>query len=290
MKDAPLLHAVEHAAFRALAAGARLPSHAASRAMGRGLGRLTWLLLGGRRRVCLANLELALPDTPARRRRRWARESFENLGAQLLDLLSARRFDAVELCGRWSLEGWEHLEAAGPEGRPALVMGAHLGFWEILPWAIGIYEGGMGIVVRPLDNPRLDREIDRLRLRFGGFTIPKRGAARGMLRALGEGRRASILIDQRPGPGEGVPVPFFGEPALTSPLLARMALRFELPVLPYFGFPEPGGRYRVVVRPPIHPEGDDPVELTARYLAAVEREIRDRPGLWLWMHRRWKRT
>lgn len=284
-----MLHAVEHALFRGVAGGARLPPHAAARALGRGLGRLTHLLASGRRRRALENLALAFPDASVAERRRWARESFENLGAQLVDLLSATRFDAVELCERWSLEGWEHLESTGPEGRPALIMGAHLGFWEILPSAIGLYEGGMAIVVRPLDNPRLDREIDRLRLRFGGSTIAKRGAARGMLRALTEGGRASILIDQRPGPGEGVEVPFFGHAALTSPLLARMAQRFELPVLPYFGFPEPGGRYRIVVRPPIPPNGDDPVELTARYLAAVEQEIRENPGLWLWMHDRWKK-
>ncbi|MEZ5333292.1 MAG: lysophospholipid acyltransferase family protein [Thermoanaerobaculia bacterium] len=288
MKDAPVLHAVEHAFFKALAAGARLPGHATARAMGRGLGRLTHRLAGSRRRRALANLALAFPEAPEEQRRRWARQSFENLGAQLVDLLSATRFDAVQLCRRWTLEGWEHLESVGPEGRPALIMGAHLGFWEILPSAIGLYKGGMAIVVRPLDNPRLDREIDRLRLRFGGSTIAKRGAARGMLRTLADGGRASILIDQRPGPGEGVEVPFFGQPALTSPLLARMAMRFELPVLPYFGFPEPGGRYRVVVRPPIPPESDDPVTLTGRYLAAVEREIRETPGLWLWMHDRWK--
>lgn len=287
MKDAPLLHAVEYGAYRALAATARLLPHAAARRCGAGLGLLGYALLPGRRRRALANLELAFPDARPRARRRWARQSFENLGAQLLDIVSAARFDPVRLCGRWSLEGWEHLEVTAPAGRAGLLMTAHLGFWEVLPLAIGLYKGGTAIVVRPLDNPRLEAEIGGARTRFGGSIIPKRGAARGMLRTLAEGGRVSILMDQRPGPGEGIPVPFFGHPALTSPLLARMALRFELPVQPCFGYPAAGGRYRLVFREPIPPEGDA-AALTARYLAAVEREVRQAPGLWLWMHDRWR--
>jgi len=288
LKDAPFLHAVEYGAYRVLAAKARLLPHGAARRLGVGLGRFGYGLLASRRRRALANLELALPDADPRRRRRWARQSFETLGAQLLDVLSVTRFDAVRMCERWSLEGWEHLEVGGPDGRPSLLMTAHLGFWEILPLAIGLYQGGTAIVVRPLDNPRLERAISGARTRFGGSIIAKRGAARGMLRTLSAGGRVSILIDQRPGPGEGIPVPFFGHPALTSPLLARMALRFELPVQPCFGYPEPGGRYRLVFREPIPPDGDDAAALTGRYIAAVEREVRQAPGLWLWMHDRWR--
>jgi KDO2-lipid IV(A) lauroyltransferase len=184
----------------------------------------------------------------------------------------------------------ENLEVGGPDGRPSMLMTAHLGFWEVLPLAVGLYAGGSAIVVRPLDNPRLEARISAARTRFGGSIIPKRGAARGMLRTLSGGRRVSILIDQRPGPGEGVPVPFFGRPALTSPLLARMALRFELPVQPCFAYPQPGGRYRLVFRAPIPPQGDDATALTARYIEAIEREVRPDPGLWLWMHDRWRTT
>jgi lauroyl/myristoyl acyltransferase len=59
-------------------------------------------------------------------------------------------------------------------------------------------------------------------------------------------------------------------------------------VQPCFGYPEPGGRYRLVFREPIPPEGDDAAALTGRYIAAVEREVRGAPGLWLWMHDRWR--
>ncbi|MCP4249361.1 MAG: lysophospholipid acyltransferase family protein, partial [bacterium] len=129
-----------------------------------------------------------------------------------------------------------------------------------------------------------------MRERFGNSTIYKRGAARGLSRAIRQGESIAILIDQRVHPNEGIEVPFFGHSAVTTTLLARLSLRHQLPVVPMFAFPRPWGRFLVAVRPPIHPAGtgDEAVaELTARYLAAVETEIRRQPELWLWQHERW---
>jgi KDO2-lipid IV(A) lauroyltransferase len=150
----------------------------------------------------------------------------------------------------------------------------------------------MDTVVRPADNPWLDRELRALRERFGNAVIPKRGAARRMLEVLRGGGRVGILIDQRVQEREGIAVPFFGRPALTSPVLARLSLRTGAAVVPITAYPESGGRYRIVVRPAILPpeNGDDEETvkvLTRRYLEVAEEDIRAHPEMWLWMHRRW---
>jgi KDO2-lipid IV(A) lauroyltransferase len=60
--------------------------------------------------------------------------------------------------------------------------------------------------------------------------------------------------------------------------------------VPVFGEELPGGRYRVEALPPVVPlAGEDDVALTRRYLATLEMRVRERPELWLWLHRRWKR-
>jgi KDO2-lipid IV(A) lauroyltransferase len=138
-----------------------------------------------------------------------------------------------------------------------------------------------------------------------------------MLQVGRAGGRVGILPDQRVQEREGILVPFFGHPALTTPVLARLSLRDGCPVVPVFAYPQPGGRYRLVIRPPILPEeagateADSPgvghagasgeigtgegdtatavAALTRRYLEVIEREIRDHPAMWLWMHRRWDR-
>lgn len=295
MKNAPILHAVEYAAFLGVLGGLRALPHGASRVIGRRLGDLGWWLDRRHRTVTLDNLEKAYPELDAPTRRRMGRECFRNFGAALCDTVSAIRFDAVELCRRLTLEGWDHVLEAEALDRGTFFLSAHLGQWEIAAYPPGLYGGPLHVVGRPLDNPHLNRRLVDVRNRFGNELIPKRGAARGMLQALRKKGRVGILIDQRVQPGEGIEVPFFGRPAVTSPLLARLVLRTGAPVVPIFGYAEPEGRYRFVAREPLYaPEGaptDDEAtirDLTARYLEVTEREIRRSPELWMWMHRRWK--
>jgi KDO2-lipid IV(A) lauroyltransferase len=111
-----------------------------------------------------------------------------------------------------------------------------------------------------------------------------------MFRLLERGGRLGLLIDQRVRAAEAIEVPFFGRPALTSPIVARLSRRTGAPVVPVFGEELPGGRYRVEALPPIAPlPGEDDVALTRRYLATLEERVRARPELWLWLHDRWKR-
>jgi KDO2-lipid IV(A) lauroyltransferase len=248
--------------------------------------------------VALDNLRLAFPELSEEERRSIARESLRHLGAAFCDPLSAQRFDSVELCKRLTLEGWEHLQAADARGKGVFIMSAHLGMWEAAAQPVALYAGGMDVVGRPLDNPHLDRDLVALRTRFGNRLLSKRGAARGMLKSLRGGGRVGILIDQRARPSDAVEVPFFGHPARTSSVLARLALRTGAAVVPIFGYGEPGGRYRVVLRPPVLPPEDDErpeseeeavAVLTQRYMAVVEAEIRRDPAQWMWLHKRWKR-
>jgi len=247
------------------------------------------------REVALRNLELAIPEIPPDERRRLVRECFRHFGAALCDAVSSTRFDALEICRRFTLAGWENLDEAERQGRGIFILSAHIGFWEQAPAVLGLYRGPLRIVVRPADNPYLDRELSGLRERFGNGTIAKRNAARRMLETLRAGGRVGILIDQRVQAREGIEVPFFGHPALTSPILARMSLRTGAPAVPVSVYPEPRGRYRLVVRPAIHPPAggidDEPTvaALTRRYLEAAEEDIRAQPSMWLWMHRRWDR-
>lgn len=301
-------HHAEMALYRVVRGAIRALPHAGARSLGRGMGDLFYLTGSRRRRIALSNLEIAFPELDAEARRDLARESFRHLGMVLADTLSATRFDLAGLCRRLTLEDWEHLraareasreESAGRRGGGLLVVSGHLGCWEVAAWVSGAYFGPLNVVIRPLDNPLLDAELAAIRGRFGNRMIPKRGALRGMIQALGAGGLVGILIDQRVEPRDGIRLPFFGQPALTSPLLAHLSLRNRTPVVPIFCHPEPGGRYRFVVRPPIAPpdpgsssgkrESEEVSRmLTQRYIAVVEEEIRAHPTTWMWVHQRWR--
>jgi len=296
MKDRPVRHRIEYGLYLVIKGLLRVLPHAWTRSIGRGLGRLAHAVDGRHRAIARRNVDLAMPGMAPAERDRLVRECFRHFGAALCDAISSTRFDPVAICRRFTLEGWEHIEAAERLGKGLFLLTAHIGFWELSPTVIGLYRGPMSFVVRPADNPWLNRELDALRGRFGNSALPKRGAARRMLETVRGGGRVGILIDQRVQAKEGIEIPFFGHPALTSPVLARMSLRTGAPVVPVAVYPEPRGCYRLVVRPAIHPPagaGDEegPVaDLTRRYLETAEEDIRAHPAMWLWMHRRWDRV
>lgn len=292
MKNAPVRHAVEYGLFQLLRGLVRLLPHAASRALGRAFGRAAHLLLPARRRTALKNLELALPELDAARRAEITRGAFATMASHATEMISWERFDATQLCRRVTLEGWEHITEAQTDSDSLFLMTAHFGPFEIVGSTTSLYLSPASALVRPLDNPRLEQTLTRLRTRFGMTLIHKHGAARHLVRSLGSGGRLLVLIDQRVRRREAIEVPFFGRLAQAPSLIARLAVKHATPVVPIFAYPEPRGRYRIVARPALAaPTGDDAVaELTAQCTAAVEREIRRQPELWLWMHDRWRRS
>jgi KDO2-lipid IV(A) lauroyltransferase len=291
VKNAPLLHATEYGIFRLITGLVRLTPHAWSRSLGHALGNLVYRLLPGRRRIALRNLELAFPALDGVRRSEIALDAFRQMGSQATEFLSWSRFDEVALCRRLTLEGWEHLRAAAKQADGLFLMTAHIGHWELVGQSTGLYTPPVFALVRPLDNPRLDAMLAAVRTRFGLELVHKHGAARQLVRNLRTSGRMLVLLDQRVRSRDAVEVPFFGRPARVSNLIARLAFKHQTPVVPVYAYPAPGGCYRIVARPAIAADaGDDPVrELTTRYMAAVEAEIRRQPELWLWMHDLWKR-
>jgi len=293
MKDAPVRHAIEFGCFQLLRGFVRILPHSASRSLGSVLGSVAYRLMSGRRRIALGNLALALPELTDVEHQRIAKAAFRQMMSHATEFLSWNRFDAVQLCERWTLEGWEHLTEATREHGPLFLMTGHLGPWELLPHAVAQYLPSVSALVRRLDNPRLDAVVSAQRTRFGLELIHKHGAARRLMRRVQGGGHVIVLVDQRVKPRDSVEVPFFGRPARTANLIARLALKNGTPVVPIFVYPEPNGRYRIVARPaiPADASGDDPVrELTGRYLEAVEAEVRQHPEVWLWMHDRWRST
>ncbi len=111
-----------------------------------------------------------------------------------------------------------------------------------------------------------------------------------MLGELKAGRSVGILVDQKTSALDfGINVPFFGHPAKTHTVLARVVLKTGTPVIPCFVYAERGGRFTFSLGPPIPVEpGDDVTSLTARYTTVTEEAIRQRPEQWLWYHDRWR--
>jgi KDO2-lipid IV(A) lauroyltransferase len=245
------------------------------------------------RRTGERNLELAFPDLPNHERRRLLRGSFENLG-RLLAVFSHFGDDSEAVKAMIAVEGLERFDCATAQGKGVILFTGHVGGWELSSFGLSLFGHPLSFLVRRLDNPRIEAMIDRLRSGAGNRTIDKRSAAREMLGILREGGSLGILVDLNTLDREAMFVDFFGIPAATTFIVAKLALRTGAAVLPVFA-PWDDGRkcFRLEIGAPLSiehtgAEDEDVRRLTQEYTRVVEDYVRRYPEQWLWIHRRWK--
>lgn len=258
------------------------------------LGWIWYRLDQHHRKIAMENLELAFgSELDSVQREDICRKVFDHLARVVLEIPYVRTLNKDNLDQFATFRGGEHLQAVLKKSKGFLVMTTHFGNWELMAVGFSMHYMPFNIVVRPLDNPFLNRLIDKMRCQTGNKTIPKRGSVREVLRLLRQGEIVALLIDQNTNWHDAVFVPFFNEPAGTNKALAMLALRTGLPVLSVYNVRRPDGRYELIIDPeiPIVKTGDttrDIKENTARFNRLIERYVRENPEQWFWVHRRWK--
>ncbi|HUD13540.1 MAG TPA: lysophospholipid acyltransferase family protein [Terracidiphilus sp.] len=270
--------------------------------MPRGLARLLAGLLafvvywtfGRLRRVGVRNLELALPELSSKARTEILRKVYRSLGCQLVEFCRMTRYTAANTRNWIRTEGLEHYLAAQARGKGVLIVTGHLGAWELSSFYHSLMGYPMGMVIRRLDNRRLDDYVNATRCLHGNRVLHKDEFARGLLTAMRGGETVGILMDTNMRPPQGVFVEFFGRQACTASGLARVALKTGAAVLPGFMLWEAAEKKYVLHFGPelkFEQTGDAEADATAATqlcASATEHWIRRYPDQWLWIHRRWK--
>jgi Kdo2-lipid IVA lauroyltransferase/acyltransferase len=185
-------------------------------------------------------------------------------------------------------EGIGNFTSAHARGKGVLIATGHLGNWELSAFAHAWMTAPMHIVVRPLDNARLDELVEQRRALSGNHIIRKKEAAREILRALAAGDAVGILIDQNTGLSEGVFIDFFGVKACAGTAFVKFAHHTGAAVVPGFAVWSDSEKKYVLHFYPEVPMSGDVQEDTQRVHSVLERVIREYPDQWLWIHRRWK--
>ncbi|MGE3467722.1 MAG: lysophospholipid acyltransferase family protein [Pyrinomonadaceae bacterium] len=297
-KKNKILTQIEYAATRiSLGAMSLLPRSAAIRA-GMLIMRAVSVLSGNLRRTGMRNLEIAFPEKTVEQRAAILRGTFDSLGRLLGELSHIPKLTGDSLAEMIDLDPDGNLEAAyrkvKAEGRGVLVTTAHLGNWELFVLSFAARFEPISYLARPLDNPKIDSLLNRLRERFGNTPINKTHSFNKAIRVLRHGGILGVLADVNAHPKEGVFVPFFGVPACTPSGAAMLAMRSNALIYPMFCvWDSTASRYKVVHGSALEPSntGDrkqDIINTTARYTSEIEKLVRAYPDQWMWIHRRWK--
>lgn len=259
--------------------------------LGAGIGALLWRTNGKTRRVVEDNLARCLPELGAAERERLGRETMIEAGKTLVETgplwrWPRERVEAMVV----DTPGFETLEDALAAGHGAILLGPHLGAWE-LGGLMTAARTPTTIMYRPPREAALESLMVEARARFGAAMAPAN--LRGVRQALAALRRnelVAILPDQEPARGEGVFAPFFGEPALTMTLVRSLMRRTGAPA--FMGYAErlPAGRgFRIHYRPARQPlDAEAPVKAATALNREVEALARERLAQYQWTYRRFR--
>jgi KDO2-lipid IV(A) lauroyltransferase len=272
-------------AFRTLAL---LPLRALH-VLGAAAGWIAYLSSPRLRERLRANLPAELVE-----RQRVLRRAVTESGKQLLELAWVWSRPMEQILARVQTANPEVLDAVLGQDRPVLMLTPHLGCFEAIAQS---YMAGPAGRARPMlalyREPRkaaLRPLFAQARARSGLLLAPADlHGVRMMLRAMRDRQVVGLLPDQVPSRGEGVWAPFFGRPAFTMTLPARLARAHNaLVVLVYAQRLAHGAGFRIHWEPLAQPLSGDPREDAARINGAMEQLILRCPEQYLWSYNRYK--
>lgn len=236
------------------------------------------------------NLGLAFPEKAEGAIDGLTHETWGNLGAVFgeyphLERIAREpgRLEVVDECGL------DNYREGG--GRTAVFIGAHVCNWEVLALALAREGVPLMVLFAPLTNPYLVTLANRARAQLGCELLSRDESMRPMIRQLSRGGNLGILADLKVD--EGIRVPLFGHEMVSSPVPARLALRYGCDLVPIRAERVGDARFRVTVEPALAlPEAGPDEEravagITRQINECIERWIRNLPDQWLCTNRRW---
>ena len=184
---------------------------------------------------------------------------------------------------------WDVVENAMAEGKGLLMLTPHLGAFEMIPRVLAEHFPAT-IIYKPAKQLWLNALIEKGRAHPRMNFVPANmQGVRQIARALVRGEAVGILPDQVPGNGEGVWAPFFGKPAYTAVLPAKIALKNNIPTIVFSAIRKPhGAGWAMIAQRITEPFNSDSVLAATQLNQFLEQVIIKNPEQYLWMYKRYK--
>lgn len=280
-----LSSALAYAPQAALIAFARRLSYQRRLAFGAGLMRTAVARVPDLRLRVEANLVHIYPNMTAAEQRRIRNAMAGHVGRTFIETLT---MDLFQQRAAWSAPagpGWDALRKIRTEGRGAFLVSGHFGQWEAVRGALkarGIECGGL---YRPFKNPYLQTRY-LANLEAGGQPMFPRdtGGLRRLVRHLRHGGVVAVLLDQYTK--RGAEIDFLGHAAPSGTMIAELARKYDIPVIPCYGTRQPDG-VNVVIDLEAPLAVTTPQDMTQAAADSLSARVHETPEQYLWLHQRW---
>jgi KDO2-lipid IV(A) lauroyltransferase len=260
------------------------------------LWRLAFLIVPRLRKTAQVNLELAFPERDAAWRADILRKNAVEMGRLLADTVRLASLDATWIREHVEIPAITRFGAVA-KNRGVLIATGHLGSFELLGHAIGLWGYPLAAIARRFKSPRLDRWWTELREARGNRIIDRTGAFKEMVRSISDGTSVAVLFDQNVKSNHAVFVDWFNKPAATTRAFALAAIKTEAPVFVAAMIYRGGDTYRVesvecdfasIYGDTLLSDSEKVFRITQEISDHYCRMIREFPEGWFWIHRRWK--
>ena len=263
----------------------------------RGSRGLAWLLTQVfplRRGLVDANLRIAFPDSTASQRRSITRAMWRHLFLMVAEIAhTPRKVHRTTWRNHCRLLNDEVVVSTLLRDGPKVIISGHYGNFELGGYLVGLFGFPTYTVARTIDNPYVDRYVNKFRGRTGQYMLPKTGSRDAVEAVMEAGGVLTLLGDQAAG-SKGCWVDFFGRPASTHKAVSLFTLSYDAPTM-VIGVRRLDGplRYETGASGLADPRdaGFDlrttPL-LTGWFTGILESIIRQTPDQYWWVHNRWK--
>ena len=261
----------------------------------KGLARIAYMFSKKRRKIINTNLDLAFqPPLDDKEKKEIGIHAFMNLIDTVFGLIRRNGMSKEKILKNVSFEGEEIVQQYIDSGRQIIFVTGHYGNWELLAQAMAITFNIRTVAVgRQLDSKTIDKVLKENRERFDAEMVYKKGAMKGCIKAINQGKNIWILMDQRIRKNQSITVDFFGVKATHTPLASMLSRKFGLDMIPVFISTEDYNHYKVKIYEPIKALKTNDAEkdlavLTQAQADIMEQVIKEDTKQWFWMHKRWK--
>ena len=259
------------------------------------LGSAMWHLDRRHRERALGNLRRSFPDMPDLQRQKLAQRSMQQLFMLFVEVMFTTKLVRIDTFAQYVELGAfsDVLKMLLEKHSGVIMLTGHYGNWEVLGYALATLGFETTSIARPLDNPYVNDWLLGVRERQGQKIVDKKGATDQVTTVLEDRGAVGFIADQNAGP-KGLFVDFFGRKASTYKSIGLLAMNFNVPVvIGYARRRSDQFKFTMGVQDIIYPqdwEGQDDAlrYITQRYTKGIEDFVRDDPGQYLWVHRRWK--
>ncbi len=225
------------------------------------------------------------PDMPRPERMRLCRDMGQQMGQTLFEIYHCAELQTLQDRFTVSGPGLAALEAAHAQGKGAIIVSGHFGQWEAIRAVLKARGMETGAVYRPQTNRHYERRL-LAGIEVGGRPILATGkiGTKALVRHLVSGGFIAILLDEKAS--DGAALPFLGRNALTSLAAARLALKYDLPMVPAYGT-RIGNESNFDVEFEAAIPHSDSLTMTQAFNDSLSARILGKPDQWYWMLRRW---